>query len=222
MLTEIPTSDMSARGQVSTGAAEVYDRFFLPALFGRWAAIVANAAGVGHGDVVLDVACGTGVLALEASTRVGPSGSVAGLDCNSGMLEQARRKSAEIEWKEGVAEALPFEDGVFDAVVSQFGLMFFVDRVKALSEMRRVLKPGGRLAVAVWASLDETPGYAAMVALLHRLFGAEIANSLKVPYSLGNMSVLHDLCARADMPEAKAEMHEGPAEFPSIDDWVTT
>lgn len=216
------TSDSNMRGQVSTSAAEVYDRFFLPALFGRWAGTVADEAGVKPGDAVLDVACGTGVLALEAAKRAGASGKVTGLDCNAGMLAQARSKSAEIEWREGVAEVLPFDDGAFDAVVSQFGLMFFENRAKALSEMRRILKPGGRLAVAVWASLDETPGYSAMVALLDRLFGPDVASGLEAPYCLGDPEELQALFAQAGIPKAAIAIHEGEAEFPSIDDWVAT
>ena len=222
MQTEIATDDASARGQVSTSAAEIYDAFFVPALFGRWAATVADTAGVKPGDAVLDVACGTGVLTAEAARRAGAYGNVAGLDCNRGMLALARSRSASIAWREGVAETLPFGDGEFDAVLSQFGLMFFEDRVKALSEMRRVLKPGGKIAVAVWASLDETPGYTEMVALLDRLFGAEIAGGLEAPYCLGDREELRALFARAGMPDAKVEMHEGPAEFPSIESWVTT
>ena len=222
MQTETVPRDSNARGQVSTGAAEIYDRFFVPALFGRWAATVAEAAGVKRGDAVLDVACGTGVLAIEAAKRAGASGRVAGLDCNAGMLAQARTKTADIAWREGAAEALPFGDGEFDAVVSQFGLMFFEDRAKALADMRRVLKPGGRLAVAVWAPLDETPGYAAMVSLLERLFGAKVASGLQAPYCLGDPEELRAVFAAAGMPEAAVVLHEGEAEFPSVDDWVAT
>jgi ubiquinone/menaquinone biosynthesis C-methylase UbiE len=98
---------------------------------------------------VLDVACGTGVVAREAARRVGPAGAVAGLDRNEGMLAVARRMAPGIAWRHGLAEALPFPDGAFDAVICQFGLMFFEDRGKALGEMWRALRPGGRLAVAV-------------------------------------------------------------------------
>jgi ubiquinone/menaquinone biosynthesis C-methylase UbiE len=76
----------------------------------------------------LDVACGTGILAREIAWRVGTNGSVAGLDASRGMLAVAERSSPEIEWRSGTAESLPFEEGSFDAVVSQFGLMFFADR----------------------------------------------------------------------------------------------
>ncbi len=146
-----PATNDSERGQVSTSAAEIYDRFFLPALFARCAAPVVEAAGIAAGDRVLDVACGTGVLALEARRR---GATVTGLDRNAGMLAVARTKAGDIDWVEGMAESLPMRDATFDAVVSQFGLMFFEDRVAALREMRRVLKPGGRMAVAVWGGAE--------------------------------------------------------------------
>jgi SAM-dependent methyltransferase len=184
--------DASQQGQVTRSAADIYEEFFVPALFAAWPGPVADAAGIGPGQKVLDVACGTGVLAREAASRVRPGGTVTGLDRNDGMLAVARRKAPEIEWRQGEAEALPFPDGRFDAVVSQFGLMFFEDRVLALAEMWRVLGPGGRLAVAVWDALERTPGYAAMTALLQRLFGARIADALRAPYCLGDP----DTCAR--------------------------
>ncbi|WP_421856877.1 class I SAM-dependent methyltransferase [Oricola sp.] len=210
------------RGQVSATAAEIYDRFFLPALFARWADTVANAASIKPGDRVLDVACGTGILTLAAARRAGVSGKATGLDRNPDMLAQARAKSNAIDWQEAMAEALTFADGTFDAVVSQFGLMFFEDRQKALEEMQRVAKPGGRIAVAVWAGFDQTPGYAAMAALLERLFGAEMASALHAPYRLGDIAALEAMFAAAGLDGAEVRLVEGEAEFPSIAEWVHT
>ena len=129
------------------GPAEIYDAHFVPALFAQWGPVVAAEAGVRKGDRVLDVACGTGALTLAAAEIAGPSGSVVGLDVNPEMLAVARRKPLQIEWLEGSAEALPLLSNSFDAVVSQFGFMFFEDKPKALGEMMRVLKPDGRLAL---------------------------------------------------------------------------
>ncbi|MDQ3632948.1 MAG: class I SAM-dependent methyltransferase [Acidobacteriota bacterium] len=137
-------------GQVSTSAAEIYEEFFIPALFQEWATKVADEAKISAGQNVLDVACGTGVLTREVSTKVGLEGSVVGLDINEGMLAVAEKQSPDIKWKKGAAESIHFEDESFDAVVSQFGLMFFTDKHLAIKEMFRVLKSGGRLAIAVW------------------------------------------------------------------------
>ena len=210
------------KGQVTRSAAEIYEEFFVPALFRQWAPVVVDAAGIRAGQRVLDVACGTGVLAREATVRVTASGSVAGLDRNEGMLAMARRMTPAVEWKAGRAEQLPFPDASFDAVVSQFGLMFFDDRVQAVREMRRVLKPAGRLAVAVWDALENSPGYAAMAALLERLFGPRIAGELHAPFALGDADALRALFSDAGLSDAKVATHAGTARFPSIEAWVRT
>jgi ubiquinone/menaquinone biosynthesis C-methylase UbiE len=211
-----------ARGQIRASAAEIYDQFFLPALFAQWPARVLDAAAVGRGQRILDVACGTGVLARAAAERAGAAGAVVGLDVNEGMLAVAQRQHSGIEWRQGRAEALPFEAGRFDAVLSQFGLMFFDDPRQALREMLRVLRPGGRLAVAVWDSLEHTPGYAAMTALLHRLFGEEIAAALRAPYGLGDKQVLAELLSACGLERYSIETVDGRARFPSIGSWVRT
>ncbi len=212
----------SETGQVSTDAAEVYDEFFLPALFDRWTGRVCDAAAVASGDHVIDVACGTGALAIAAAGRVGPDGMVVGLDINPGMLAQAQRKSDAVEWQQGGAEALPFADEGFDAAVSQFGLMFFEDRAEALAEMWRVLKPGGRMAVAVWAGLGETPGYNALAGLLDRLFGADAAGALHAPYCLGDREELAAIFRSAGIADVEIGRHHDVAEFPSIESWMFT
>jgi SAM-dependent methyltransferase len=212
----------SDKGQVTQSAAEIYEEFFVPALFAEWAGRVADAAGVKTGQRVLDVACGTGVLARAAAGLVGPGGSVVGLDINEGMLDVARRTGPQIEWRQGRAEGLPFDDGSFDAVVSQFGLMFFEDKIAAIREMSRVLRPGGRLAVAVWGSLERTPGYAAMVRLLERLFGKDAADGLRAPFRLGDEKTLQALFASAGLPQAEIASHNGAARFPSLRAWMYT
>jgi ubiquinone/menaquinone biosynthesis C-methylase UbiE len=214
--------EMVDRGQVNRSAAEVYEEFFIPALFQQWTAKVADAARIQPGQRVLDIACGTGILARTVAERVGASGSVIGLDVNEGMLAVAARKAPQIEWRQGRAEALPFENDNFDAVVSQFGLMFFEDRPLAIREMLRVLRPGGRLAVAVWDSLEHIPGYAAMVDMLRRLISEEAANRLRAPFTLGNVQTLKSVFDAAGVSETVIETQYENALFPSISAWVYT
>ena len=209
-------------GQVSRNAAEVYEEFFVPALFQAWPSRVCATAEVQAGQRVLDVACGTGVLARAAARRVDPHGSVVGLDVNEGMLAVAKREAPDIEWQPGIAEDLPFDSDSFDRVVSQFGLMFFEDQGVAIQEMVRVLRPGGRLAVAVWDTLDHTPGYAAMVDLLLRLFGNEAANGLRAPFSLGDRQLLQAVFDKAGCSSTTTTSYPGTAHFPSIQSWVYT
>jgi ubiquinone/menaquinone biosynthesis C-methylase UbiE len=210
----------TSTGQVTRSAAEIYDEFFVPALFRQFAAPMAEAAGLEPGQRVLDVACGTGVLAEEAARRVAPGGAVTGLDRNEGMLAVARRKAPGIDWRQGMAESLPFPDGTFDAVLSQFGLMFFEDRAQALREMARVTRPGGRIALAVWAPLETSPGYADMVKLLERLFGKPVADELRAPFVLGDEAKLRGVFAEAGMREVELRRVDGTARFPSIEEWV--
>ena len=200
---------------VARGPAEVYDEFFVPALFSRWGPVVAEAADIRPGERVLDVACGTGALTLAAAERVGPGGSVVGLDVNPEMLAVARRKPTAIEWIEGRAEAMPLPNSSFDAVVSQFGLMFFSDRREALRQALRVLTPEGCLAVAVWDSLDHIPAYAAEVALLERLAGRRAADALRAPFVLGDHRDLVTLFAEAGVASVEVTTDQGRARFPS-------
>src|SRR5262245_24281177 len=209
-------------GQGSKSAAEVYEEFFVPALFQEWAPRVADAAALRSSQGVLDVACGTGPRTPAVAERVGPSGAVFALDVNDGMLAVARRRAPQLEWRQGRAEALPIEPRSFDAVVSQFGLMFFEDRAAALGEMMRVLRPGGRLAVAVWDSLERSPGYAAVVALLQRLFGSRAADALRAPFVLGDQAALLEPISAAGIPDAKVATVRGTARFPSIQEWMYT
>jgi len=214
--------DDRSTGQVTQSAAEIYETFFVPALFGQWPPKMAEAAGLQPGQRVLDVACGTGVLACEAARQVRPGGHVTGLDRNPGMLEIARRKEPSIEWQEGLAEALPFADAAFDAVLCQFGLMFFEDRAKALAEMWRVVQPGCRIAVATYSAADRSPGYAAMIGLLDRLFGPEIAAELQGPFVLGDAQTLGGPFGEAGIGQPEIVEVAGEARFPSLEAWVHT
>ena len=197
-------------------AATGYQELLVPALMQEWAPRVADAAGISPGDRVLDVACGTGVLTREAAVRAGPGGAVTGLDLSPEMLAVAARLSPELRWQQGSADALPFPDQSFDAVVSQFGLMFFPDPVAGLREMMRVLVPGGRLAVAVWGSLDVTPAYAAEVELVERLAGRAAGDALRAPFALGDPKRMAELCAAAGIKGARVAMQPGRGRFPSI------
>ncbi|MGI9591128.1 MAG: methyltransferase domain-containing protein [Myxococcota bacterium] len=211
---------MADSGQVTSSAAEVYDEFFLPALFAAWPPHVVAAAQIRPGMRVVDVACGTGVLTIQAAEAASPGGVAVGVDLNPGMLAVARRKAPELDWREAPAEALPLDSDDFDAALSQFGLMFFQDRSAAIREMWRILRPGGHLAIAVWDSLENTPGYSAITRLLARLFGDEIAELLRAPYALGDTSRLAHLLGEAGVEKPHVSRVAGEARFPSIRSWM--
>jgi len=207
------------KGQVSDEAAKVYEEGYVPALFREWCPRVIEAAGIGPGHKVIDVACGTGVLSIAAYQQVVPGGSVIGVDINDGMLNIAKSKSSSIEWLNAPAEALPFDDNSFDRAVSQFGLMYFADKVVAIREMIRVLQPAGLLVMVAWDELTNNPGLAAEEYLWQQLFGGEIDQS---PYCLGDKGVLEELCKSADATDIQIATHAGTAQFESIATWIHT
>ncbi len=202
--------------QADIDSATAYQQLMVPALFDEWAPRVADAARLGAGQRVLDVACGTGVLAREAAARTRPGGAVSGLDAGAGMLAVAQVLAPDITWRQGLAETLPYPNGAFDAVVSQFGLMFFGDRIRALQEMTRVLAPGGTWAVAVWDSLENTPAYAMEAALLEKMAGRAAADALSAPFSLGDRGELQQLFASAGLENMAIESITGTGRFPAV------
>ena len=203
--------------QISSEAADIYEAKLVPAIFGEWAPRIADAAGIGPGQRVLDVACGTGVVGRECARR---GATVTGLDLNDGMLSVARRISPDIDWRQGDASDMPFEDGLFDAVVCQFGLMFFPEREKSLAEQWRVLAPGGRLAVSTWDAIEQTPVYVAMVGLIERYAGEEVAQALRAPFWLGNKTNLTNVISAAGIADFEIDTHAGTERFASVDEFV--
>src|SRR5712692_2296344 len=167
--------------------AEAYETYLVPAIFGPMAAGLVDRAAPRPGERVVDIACGTGIVARTAAGRIGNSGRVAGVDLNPSMLEAAARASAgsrpSIEWLEAKAESVPFEDESFDVVLCQQGLQFFPDRSAALREMRRLLAPGGRVLISVWTDVGR--GFDVLAAALGRHISAEAGAALaKGPASL--------------------------------------
>ncbi len=179
-------------------APESYERFFVPAIGAPLASDLVEAAALRPGERVLDVACGTGIVARLASGAVGAAGTVAGLDPDPGMLAVARATTppgTTIEWHEASAEAMPLPDGSFDAVLCQMGLQFVPDTHAALREMRRVLATAGRLALGL---PGPTPRPMVVLAeALARHVGGEAAGFVNRVFSLHDTAVIRDLVAGA-------------------------
>ena len=209
----------TTRGQLIGSAAEVYEQMFVPAIFAQWPPVLLDAAGVASGNRVLDVGCGTGILAAAAAERVGPNGQVVGLDPNGPMLTVAGRRPEPVEWRSAAAEAIPYADGAFDKVVSQFALMFFADRARGVAEMARVTAAGGQLAVATWAGVTESPGYAALVDVVARTVGEDAADAIRAPFCLGDPAEIGALVA-ASFADVEVRRHVGVARFDSIESMV--
>lgn len=147
------------RFQITREQAEIYEERFVPALFAHWVEPMLDAVGLGAGQSVLDVACGTGVLTRHAADRVGPDGRAVGLDLNQAMLDVASRIRPDVDWRRGDVAAIPFDDDSFDVVTCQAALFFFPDVTAALREMGRVARRNGRVGVQVFSPIGEQPAY---------------------------------------------------------------
>jgi ubiquinone/menaquinone biosynthesis C-methylase UbiE len=208
--------------QLSTEAAEVYESTFVPALFAEWAPLLVDLAGVTPGQSVLDVACGTGIVARTAAERLGGAGRVTGVDVNEGMLAVARRVRPDLEWRAADAAGLPFPDASFDAVLCQMALMFFPDRRRALAEMARVATSGGTVAVAVPAALEDQPAYGRFVDVVVRHAGPAARSLLGTYWACGDLEQLCALVDSAGLTVTATRTHAGTAHFPSVEAFVAT
>jgi ubiquinone/menaquinone biosynthesis C-methylase UbiE len=163
---------MASPGLFTASLPELYERFLVEPLFRPFAQTLLERAALGRSERLLDVACGTGIVARIGRDHVGDRGHVVGVDASPGMLGVARAVAPSIEWREGDATRLPVGEGeVFDVVTCHQGLQFFADKPAAVREMRRVLAPGGRLAIGTWRPLDDTPLFRDLHAVAQRHAG---------------------------------------------------
>ncbi len=195
--------------------AESYESYMVPALFAPWASRMVESASPQARERVLDLACGTGIVARSVASRLGSEATVIGLDLNPNMLAVARasaeREGLAIEWREGRAEQLPFPDGHFDRVLCQFALMFFADRHAALTEMRRVLADGGEIWLSVWQGLARHPFYRTLDEVIERRLGT---SALRAIFALGDVDELRRLVTDAGFEGVDVEPTSMTARFP--------
>jgi ubiquinone/menaquinone biosynthesis C-methylase UbiE len=163
---------------------------------------VLDRAGLAPGDRVLDIACGTGIVARLAIQRLSGTGHVVGVDVSRPMLAIARMTAPAIDWREGNASALPLRDGErFDVVLCHQGLQFFPDKPAAGREMRRAMESNGRLVVAVWKSLEDTPFFRDLYRVAERRLGAFVDRR----HSFGDPAALERLIADAGFQHVRVD-----------------
>lgn len=206
--------------ELTARQAELYETKFVPALFAEWAAPLVDATGVRRGDSVLDVACGTGVVARTAARRVGDRGRVTGLDRSRAMIEVAARLAPEARFRIGDAERLPFGAGQFDAVLCQASLMFFSDPEAALTEMARVVKPDGAVGLQVWGRLEASVGFLPFVEVAARHAGPDAINLLSTYFVHGDLEHLRRLVASGGLEVTSTATRMGAIRYESVDDFV--
>ena len=209
------------RWQMTGSGPEAYERHLVPAIFAPWAAALVELARLQPGERVLDAACGTGVVARAAAARVGAAGKVTGVDLNSGMLEVARTTAGEagqaIAWREGNLEALPFADSAFDVALCQQGLQFCPDKAAVISELRRVLRDGGRLALSVWRDIRHFPYMLALTSALADHVGVEASRRMSAPCSFGSADALRTLMKQGGFKDVQIRIDVLPMRVPSLE-----
>jgi len=210
--------------QLERRSAELYERLLVPTVTEPWARDLVQRVGLGRGDRVLDVACGTGVVARLAAVDVGDSGRVAGVDVNRGMIAVARSlpspTGAPIEWFEGSADALPFGDHQFDTVLCQLGLQFFPDRAAALREMRRVLVAAGRCGASVFTPIERNPAARALADAVDRHFGDGASHAKRSEHALADPGELRALFEQAGFAGIRLDAVTQTIRFGSVNEWV--
>lgn len=195
-----------------------YEELLVPRMFVPWAKLLLAKAQLAEGDSVLDVACGPGTVARLAAEGVGPKGKVTATDISPPMLEIARAKPkapdhAPIEYIESPAVPLKVDDASFNVTVCQQGLQFFPEKVEAIKEMARATKPGGRLAIAVWGSLQQCPIWGEVYAGLQETVPAAIADMMKAPFSMGDAQQLMALAEEAGLSDIEIKTCSLPLTF---------
>jgi ubiquinone/menaquinone biosynthesis C-methylase UbiE len=163
----------------------LYDRYLGPLLFEPYAQDLAKRLSALNAERVLETAAGTGIVTRALERSLSPRGSIVATDLNQPMLDHAaaRVSSSRVSWQKADAQALPFSDGAFDAVVCQFGVMFFPDKQKAYREVRRVLKPGGHFIFNVWDRLEHNEFADLVTAAVADIFASDPPRFLaRTPY----------------------------------------
>lgn len=188
----------------------MYEETLVGPLFRPWAETLLDLARVAAGDRVLDVACGTGIVARLARQRIGNEGRVVGVDASAPMLAVAAEIAPEVEWREGDAASLPLgDDDRFDVVVCQQGLQFFADKAAAVREMRRVLASGGRLVIATWRPVEENP----LFRDLHRIGERRLGPIVDHRHSMGDGGEIAALLRDAGFEDVRVETKAGTTRF---------
>lgn len=177
---------------------EGYESYMVPALFGPCATKLIDVADPQPGERVVDVGCGTGIVARQVASLVGATGKVTGIDVSPNMLAVAKvaatRKGLTIEWREGNAEELPFPGSSFDLVLCQFALMFVTNKAVALTEMRRAVTQDSRVLISVWQGLDRHPFYQTLHKVIQQHLGI---SALQDIFALGSADELRALAVDA-------------------------
>jgi ubiquinone/menaquinone biosynthesis C-methylase UbiE len=205
---------------VDTSAAEAFEKFLVPTVFGPWSRALVDLADPGPGQRLLDVGCGTGAAARYGAEILEENGAVAAIDLNAGMIAHARHLDPEgaVDWHEGDIMALPFDDGTFATIVGNQVLQFLPDRLGALAEIRRVMTADGRAVFGVYCHLELCPAHCAVANALDK--HDVDPSGIQHPYSFGDPVAVGDLIENAGFRDVSVVRRTMEARFASPEVFV--
>jgi len=212
--------------EASSRKARSYEKYG-SAIFESLASPLLEMPQLRPGDKVLDVACGVGIPSLAAAKLIVPGGSLVGVGLAPGMVDLARIRVQRlglrnVSFQEAAAEDLPFPNESFDAVLCHLGLIHFTDRTKALSEMRRVLKPGGRVALSVWSTPDRTVVIGMVARTIADLWPAAIVPGTPTWFDFGASGAIETIMREVDFREIHSKRVDHPLEVPDGEEYWQT
>src|SRR6476469_9655866 len=198
---------------------DTYDRYLVPLIFQGFAEDIAQRAAVLSPNAVLETAAGSGVVTRALAPRLSPDASYVVTDLNQPMLDHAasqQPRDRRISWRQADAQALPFEDGVFDVVCCQFGAMFFPDRRAGYREAKRVLKPGGSFLFNVWDRIEENVFANDVTNALAEVFPDDPPRFLaRVPHGYHDTRLIRDDLEQAGFSRVEIETRAEQSRAPS-------
>jgi ubiquinone/menaquinone biosynthesis C-methylase UbiE len=200
-------------------AMRIYDDVLVPRLFTPWARLLLDRLDLQPGEAVLDVACGPGSVTRLAAAAVGDGGRVTGVDPSPAMLSIAQAKpilrgAASIDYQKARADHMPVAEAEFDVAICQHGLQFFPDRAAALAEMRRALRVGGRVGIAVWADIEQAPAFAALEDAIREVAGNELADRYRAgPWGMPDADQLQELLEESGFNDVRVTQDALPLGF---------
>jgi ubiquinone/menaquinone biosynthesis C-methylase UbiE len=210
--------------QLRLESARIYEQRIVPILFEPWGRRLLEDVPIQQAQHLLDVACGSGAVSRLAALKVGPKGSITGLDLNDGMIEAARDSCKDmvppIDLHLGDATDMPFEDDRFDGVFCQQGIQFIPDKQAAVDQMHRVLRPGGWLGLTQWRSQEHVPGFRILIEALEAHIDPVAAQVMRTPFSGPGIDELRQLVQDAGFTKARVLYQTGTIRYPSAEEFT--